>query len=256
MRHAFFAVFATSMLWAAAPQGASAAPAPRSDLSEQRLRHQVSASLAALRKTLANLSESAKTANDATLRKMGAALKAADEELSAVTDPHGFYGAVRDLNLTLGVLQSNLRTLKPGQAKRIMEGVGAINGRLGALVDPKVVEQLKRRKAEGLVKGRLGDIRQALIRYKRDMGKFPKKIKALVKGGRYLRVVPFAMLSEHERSRKVRVLKEVKDQAALDAQVKDTGQWLYVADPESDFFGTVKVDCTHTDSRGMRWNGY
>ncbi|MFC1679697.1 hypothetical protein ACFL2T_05755 [Elusimicrobiota bacterium] len=259
MRHAFFAVFATSILWAALPgpgRAAPAEPATKPNLSEQQMRHQVSQSLADLRKTVSQLNESAKVANYVTLQKMAGALKDADAELKKLTDPHGLYQATQDLNMTLGLLQRNLRTMKAGQAKKIVEGVGVIAGKLLPLVNPEVIRAQERQRAEGFVKGRLGDIRQALVRYRRDNDGYPRKPKALTKGGKYMTSIPYATLSQHERTRSVRVLKKVADQADLTSRLEDSGKWLYVGDEESPLFGTLIIDCTHKDSRGMPWSGY
>lgn len=40
------------------------------------------------------------------------------------------------------------------------------------------------------------------------------------------------------------------------AAARDRGTWLYDNDANSPTFGTVIVDCTHTDSRGTAWNSY
>jgi hypothetical protein len=36
----------------------------------------------------------------------------------------------------------------------------------------------------------------------------------------------------------------------------DSGTWGYVNDPASHDFGTVFIDCTHTDWRGLKWNSF
>ncbi|MFH2201595.1 MAG: hypothetical protein ABIJ96_00625 [Elusimicrobiota bacterium] len=37
---------------------------------------------------------------------------------------------------------------------------------------------------------------------------------------------------------------------------RDSGRWGYVSNPTDANFGTVFVDCTHTDSRGDLWHTY
>lgn len=40
------------------------------------------------------------------------------------------------------------------------------------------------------------------------------------------------------------------------SEVDDSGGWLYVTDPASDDWGTVIVNCTHTDREGKVWAEY
>ncbi|MFH2202096.1 MAG: hypothetical protein ABIJ96_03180, partial [Elusimicrobiota bacterium] len=36
----------------------------------------------------------------------------------------------------------------------------------------------------------------------------------------------------------------------------DTGKWLYVNNPGNPFYGRVRINCTHTDSRGISWSSF
>jgi hypothetical protein len=43
---------------------------------------------------------------------------------------------------------------------------------------------------------------------------------------------------------------------AVKKKLTDKGGWAYVSDPKSPIFGTVVVNCTHTDENGMSWSAY
>ncbi|PIP81638.1 MAG: hypothetical protein CO113_12950 [Elusimicrobia bacterium CG_4_9_14_3_um_filter_62_55] len=40
------------------------------------------------------------------------------------------------------------------------------------------------------------------------------------------------------------------------SSVRDRGTWLYDNDESSPTFGTVVIDCTHTDPKGSAWSSY
>lgn len=110
---------------------------------------------------------------------------------------------------------------------------------------------------EGRAKGDLGAIRSALAIYYGDTeGHYPPDLAALTVNQKYLTRIPALDLPKHKPSDKVRVLTRVRDAADLDSQLKDSGQWLYVADPGSPMDGTLLIDCTHSDSRGTAWKSY
>lgn len=95
---------------------------------------------------------------------------------------------------------------------------------------------------EGATKGKLGAVRDAVSRYKSEKESFPPGLEALTEGGVFLTHIPAgAVPPHHAKSPSVR----------LGAQADDAGGWLY--DPDK---GEVRVNCTHTDSRGRVWNTY
>jgi len=108
-----------------------------------------------------------------------------------------------------------------------------------------------RRRANG---GRLGDIRSALSLYHEEQkGVYPRKLDALVP--KYLKTIPVVDMPPHKPTKAVRTLTKVADKKDLMDQLTDSGQWVYVADPQNrELFGTVLIDCTHTDERGMKYH--
>lgn len=127
-----------------------------------------------------------------------------------------------------------------------------IIGILSAIAIPKFAE-LIRKSSEGACKGNLGSIRSALSIFYGDMeGVWPYHPASLSFAGKYLGVgeLPRAKAPNyHEDSAKVRLGMDM-----LDAD--DTGGWLYIADSRSKDYGSIYVNCTHTDTKGAAWTAY
>ena len=124
---------------------------------------------------------------------------------------------------------------------------------------PESKDPVKLRKAEleGAAKGSLGAVRSALAIYYGDLeGRYPESLDMLTVNMKYLREVPALEIGGHKRTTMVTRLRNVRSQAELEAQLKDTGGWGYVSDPDSPLFGTLIIDCRHNDERGMPWFKY
>lgn len=128
--------------------------------------------------------------------------------------------------------------------------VVAIVGIMSAIAVPKFAE-LVRKSNEGASKGNLGAIRSAMSIHYGDLeGEYPYHPIALTAGGKYMSSLPRAKTPNfHPDSDKVTL---VASAAALD----DKGGWAYLADRRSQDYGTVFVNCTHTDTRGSVWSAY
>lgn len=112
---------------------------------------------------------------------------------------------------------------------------------------------LWRKSAEGGIKANLGELRQAVDRYRRAHdGRPPDSIAAMVEAGiipgipalwRNYDGIPHAHAAE----------------AAVFASTAatDSGRWAFVVSPSSpSLTGAVFIDCTHTDTRGRFWSEY
>lgn len=110
---------------------------------------------------------------------------------------------------------------------------------------------------ERSAKGDLGAVRSALSIYYGDAeGRYPAKLSDLTIGGKYLSAIPKIQIGAHKLTDAVLDVKEVSGHAALRRKLKDTGGWAYVSDPKSPIYGTVVIDCTHTDTRSSVWAEY
>lgn len=150
--------------------------------------------------------------------------------------------------------------VKPGPPRQDRRGfvhhelmiVVAITGILAAIAIPKFAE-LIRKSSEGATKRNLGSLRSGLsVFYKDSYGRFPLHPISLAFANKYLGngELPKAKTPNyHPDSAKIRLGMDL-----LDAD--DAGGWLYIADSHSKDFGSVYVNCTHTDSKGSVWTSY
>jgi len=125
--------------------------------------------------------------------------------------------------------------------------VVAVIGVLAAIAIPKFASLL-RKAHEGAGKGNLGSIRSALNVYYGDMeGLFPGDLTALTVNARYLAILPPAKAPDYHPETSA-----VTQGTGPD----DGGGWAYSAVGTAVDFGTVWVNCTHTDTRGTSWTAY
>jgi uncharacterized RDD family membrane protein YckC len=102
-------------------------------------------------------------------------------------------------------------------------------------------------------RGRLGSIRSALSIYYGDMeGQYPDDLASLTAGAKYLSSMPVAETGDiHPDSNRVRAYP-----SRSQASGADEGGWGYANDPSGADFGSIWVNCSHTDSKGTAWNSY
>jgi hypothetical protein len=114
------------------------------------------------------------------------------------------------------------------------------------------------KRGEGATKGNLGAIRSALSIYYGDMeGQYPRELSALTVGGKYMFVIPNVFTCGEggpECGLPHGTVNEVVNYPSSEAH--DTGKWAYVNNTAEPNFGTIIVDCTHTDTKGTVWTVY
>jgi general secretion pathway protein G len=127
--------------------------------------------------------------------------------------------------------------------------VVAIIGILATIAIPKFAE-LMRKSAEGASKGNLGSVRAALGIYYGDLeGVYPDQLAALTIGGRYLSAIPSAKTPNYHADTSV-------EGNGLFTAADGAGGWWYdnvIGDANA---GSLKVNCTHTDTKGTIWTTY
>jgi len=125
--------------------------------------------------------------------------------------------------------------------------VVAIIGILAAIAIPKFAS-LIRKSNEGATKGNLGTIRSALSIYYGDIeGQYPMDLAYLTVNGKYLASVPVAKTPSYHADNSADVTQTVSN---------DGAGWSYNNVNSDSNFGTVMVNCTHTDTKGSVWSGY
>ena len=127
--------------------------------------------------------------------------------------------------------------------------VVAIIGILAAIAIPKFAE-LIRKSGEGASKGNLGAIRSSLSIYYGDMeGQYPAQLAALTIAGKYLSVVPNAKTPNYHLDT------SVENDGVITAE-SGTGGWNYDNTAGDANYGSMIVNCSHTDSKGTIWTTY
>ena len=127
--------------------------------------------------------------------------------------------------------------------------VVAIIGILAAVAIPKFADLINKSK-EGATKGSLGAIRAALTVYYGDQeGKYPQDNLASITT-RYMAEIPAAKVPpNHADSAAVSA-------ASSSTYITDAGGWAYDNISAETAWGTIVVNCSHTDSKGNRWTTY
>ena len=127
--------------------------------------------------------------------------------------------------------------------------VVAIIGILAAIAVPKFAAMVRKSK-EGSARGNLGTIRSALSIYYSDMeGYFPTELTSVLVGGKYMANAPGLKVDPYHRDDPL-----VQDGQTL--ALSDAGGWAYDNIVSEANWGTVWVNCTHTDTKGSTWTSY
>lgn len=145
--------------------------------------------------------------------------------------------------------------------------VVAIIGILAAIAIPKFADLVTRSK-ESSVKGSLGSIRSAISIYYSDTeGVFPPTLAGLTENGKYLREIPRVAIpttsvangvpsdTNHDSDNGV---SNVSPGAGVSytgtVAESDTERWRYVTNGND--AGTLVVNCSHSDTKILRWTSY
>lgn len=127
--------------------------------------------------------------------------------------------------------------------------VVAIIGVLAAIAIPKFAD-LIRKAGEGASRGNLASLRSALTVYYGDMeGQYPVQLSALTLSGKYLSVIGPAKTPDYHPDTSAEI-------DALPSAGTDTGVWLYDNVAGDANAGSVQLNCTHTDTKGLTWSSY
>ncbi len=127
--------------------------------------------------------------------------------------------------------------------------VVAIIGILAAIAIPKFAD-LIRKSGEGASKGNLGSLRSALSIYYGDMeGQYPMVASSLTINGKYLSAIPVAKAPQYHPDSSVVA-------NGLPAVPTGAGGWWYNDVSTDGNFGSVMVNCTHTDTKSVLWTVY
>lgn len=125
---------------------------------------------------------------------------------------------------------------------------------IGILASVAIVRyrDVLRKATEGATRGNLGTIRSAVHIYYADTeGGYPETLAYLSQNSKYLRRIPETDLTGYHVDSTA-----VREGAGITTQADDAGGWLYNGVAADANFGTVWVNCTHTDSLSTVWTAY
>ena len=105
---------------------------------------------------------------------------------------------------------------------------------------------LLRKSKEGALQGDLGSFRSAISIYYADMeGQYPSDLQSLTISSKYLASLPSSAPAYFHAA-----------SAQIGSVLGDVGGWGYDSDSSSVRFGSLWVNCTHTDSKATTWSSY
>lgn len=125
---------------------------------------------------------------------------------------------------------------------------------IGILASIAIVRyrDILRRATEGATRGNLGTIRAAVHIYYADTeGLYPESLGYLSQNSKYLRRIPEAELNGYHADSNA-----VHEGPGITTQASDAGGWHYNGVPGDPNYGTVWVNCTHTDAASTVWTAY
>lgn len=118
-------------------------------------------------------------------------------------------------------------------------------------------EDFLAKRIEGETKGNLGTLRSTLnIFYSDCDGVYPRFDLSRVLVPKYIKMIPNCEISGHHKKTNEVVIILNSENKELKDFIKDTGKWLYMADPQNSSWGDIMIDCTHTDKNGQKWSEY
>ncbi len=159
---------------------------------------------------------------------------------------------------------SALLSKNPGVDQTELDGVAGeivkLDDRVKNLLGPDLIREAEAQQKELMGKARivrakeeLAETREALMLYYADLeGRYPATPAELIP--KYMPTAPELELPDHAKTAAV----ELTDSTGADIAdaVTDTGGWLYFANPKSQNFGMLTLNCTHKDGKGVELHKY
>ena len=176
-------------------------------------------------------------------------LKAMREEMGEETVLRiELHSEMQKMHLALEYLNGNFGEKSPTSGERL-ETLKRVEKALGATLDQKEYKILKARTELAHAKGNLSSLRSALqVYYGNTEGTFPDKLDVLTEREKYISVIPSVTPPGHDKSSSVvKYISSVRTMAELARLVDDAGGWLYVNDKGSPLWGSVLINCAHSD---------
>jgi len=159
---------------------------------------------------------------------------------------------------------SALLSKNPGVDQAELDSVAGeivkLDARVKNLLGPNLIREAEARENELMGKARivrakeaLAETREALMLYYGDLeGRYPATPAELIP--KYMPTAPELELPGHSKTAAVEMTDSTE--ADIAGAVTDTGGWLYFANPRSQNFGMLALNCTHKDAKGVELHKY
>ncbi|HNW45236.1 MAG TPA: hypothetical protein PKI19_12075 [Elusimicrobiales bacterium] len=133
----------------------------------------------------------------------------------------------------------------------VIKLLGRIDKQLSAIANDKSVELYFQQKGTSAAKGALAGFRYAIGQYYADNnGDFPIDPQDLIP--KYLSSFSKIKTFGHSQvTDNVKIISGINTNEALYSKVDDSGGWLYVGDRNSKLWGTLVINCSHKDDKGV-----
>lgn len=140
--------------------------------------------------------------------------------------------------------------------------LAAFDGKVKEALGKEILADIARREKELDDKERSAAAKKALQAFRAGLqayygvkgGEYPREPALLIPA--MIREVPELHLPEHKHTAEVTVVNSKKYDKDLSRAVDDTGGWLYFSSPESDNYGLLLLDCSHTEAGGSEFYKY
>ncbi len=162
----------------------------------------------------------------------------------------------------LSILEERRAEVPPEKWSALQPELQALTAKVKDALGEKIVAEIAARdKAEEDRRlsreavGLLQSFRASLqIYYSETGGRYPKTPADLAPG--IIQAVPVVHLPDHAPTDRIVLVKSRKYDKNFEKAVKDTGGWLYFADPSSSNYGLLLLDCSHAAPDGTKFDAY
>ncbi len=191
------------------------------------------------------MSISAKISKSDKQKQLQGLISSIDARITVIKTMHEDYDEDK-----LGTALKTLRSVEKKMKKIVSEDdILPFMNKANSLM--KKIDSLETRAKAGKNKGNLGVIRTSIMIYFAEHdGTYPKNLQELIP--EYLEEIPVLELPNHNATNEVRVITEFEGKD-IKPYIKDSGKWTYIADPKSESWGEVFIDCSHKDHKGEIW---
>jgi len=152
--------------------------------------------------------------------------------------------------------------IPPSRMDALVPELAVFNGKVKDALGKEILADIARKEKALEDKERSAAAKKTLQAFRAGLqvyygakgGEYPRDPALLIP--ELIREVPELHLPEHDRTARVTVINSKKYDKDFSRAVEDTGGWLYFSNPESDNYGLLLLDCSHTEAGGSEFYKY